>query len=912
LRKLWKELRRSVAAINVGAGHCVAAAMLSAASSPVVAIKETRLAKRLLGLFRRPAVWPIALTAVSALANAQEGISQVTLTVDPALYWVSWNYPMSPTSRTCSTAIECLEADLASVAARNPQITYTLVNVRPHDGVGTINGVIRAYIADYRSDWVDSSGVPRSSVQANVGATSLEVSCPADGRYWQLVTVSPQPDYVYRCERVVTQPQQPCDACPRAEVGNPIALATGEKIQRTEDYRDASGWLNIRRLQTTSADSLNGGLSFGHVASLLDMRESTALKGCYPSYYIELDTSTGTAVNKYVPFCYEYTKIVPSFNGVYVYIDNSQRLVFGGTGNAPASLDQLGELSITGSGASTVYFLKRKHFPGIEIFDAAGRMSRRVHMTGRGLSYGYTDIALASGGHFRALTSITDDSGRQLALGYGPTNELVTITDPAGLTVRYVYGEANETCRSPGFCRQLTSAIYQDQSRRRYHYDEPLHMAGDTNSYGRLTGITDENGRRHASFSFGASGRAVATEHGGGVNRFSVAYTTDSAGHIVRADVTEPLGGLRATHFTSPAMTSFVSSQSQPAGSGAAAASAQWVYDANGNLVRRDDLNGKRTCYANDIARNLQTVRVEGLVIGADCDPVTASNSVLPLGRRKTSTQWHPDWRLETRVAEPGRIVTSVYNGQPDPFNGNAVASCAPASALLPDGKPIAVLCKRVEQATTDTNGAAGFSAVLQSGVAARTTTWTYNQWGQVLSENGPRVDVNDTTTYTYYSDTSFTGEGAAATGHFMGDLATVTNATGRVTQYTKYNKHGQVLESIDPNGVVTTNTYDLRQRLLSTTVGNRTTTYQYDPVGQLKRVTLPDQSWVGYDYDDAHRQIAVYDHKGNRVDYTLDNAGNRIAEQTKDLSGALKRQLSRSIDALGRVQKTTGREWER
>jgi YD repeat-containing protein len=86
--------------------------------------------------------------------------------------------------------------------------------------------------------------------------------------------------------------------------------------------------------------------------------------------------------------------------------------------------------------------------------------------------------------------------------------------------------------------------------------------------------------------------------------------------------------------------------------------------------------------------------------------------------------------------------------------------------------------------------------------------------------------------------------------------------------QYTKYNKHGQVLENIDPNGVVTTNTYDLRQRLLSTTVGNRTTAYQYDPVGQLKRVTLPDTRWIGYDYDDAHRQVAVYDHKGNRVDY--------------------------------------------
>jgi YD repeat-containing protein len=260
-------------------------------------------------------------------------------------------------------------------------------------------------------------------------------------------------------------------------------------------------------------------------------------------------------------------------------------------------------------------------------------------------------------------------------------------------------------------------------------------------------------------------------------------------------------------------------------------------------------------------------------------------------------------------VAEPGRITTSVYNGQPDPFNGNALASCAPTAALLPDGKPIAVLCKQVEQATTDTDGHLGFSAALQGGVANRTSSWTYNQYGQVLTEDGPRTDVSDVTTYTYYSDTSFTGSGAAAEGHYPGDLQSMTNAASKVTNYGKYNKHGQLLESTDPNGVLTVNTYDLRQRLLSTTVGGQTTSYSYDPAGQLKKVTLPDTSWVGYDYDDAHRQIAVYDNKGNRTDYVLDNAGNRTGENTKDPSGNLKRQLSRSIDALGRVQQTTGRE---
>ena len=70
-----------------------------------------------------------------------------------------------------------------------------------------------------------------------------------------------------------------------------------------------------------------------------------------------------------------------------------------------------------------------------------------------------------------------------------------------------------------------------------------------------------------------------------------------------------------------------------------------------------------------------------------------------------------------------------------------------------------------------------------------------------------------------------------------------------------------------------------------------------------------PDGSWIGYEYDAAHRQIPVLDNQNNRIEYTLDNAGNRIAENVRDPSNALVRQLTRVMDALGRVQQTTGRQ---
>lgn len=324
-------------------------------------------------------------------------------------------------------------------------------------------------------------------------------------------------------------------------------------------------------------------------------------------------------------------------------------------------------------------------------------------------------------------------------------------------------------------------------------------------------------------------------------------------------------------------------------------------YDNIGNVVNRDNFDGHRICYGYDIIRNLETTRVEGLANTATCSSVTAQGATLPTGSRKISTQWHPDWTLETKRAEPGKITTSVYNGQPDPFNGGATASCAPASALLPDGKPIVVLCRQVEQATTDTTGAQGFSAVQQTGTVNREQKWTYNQYGQILTHDGPRTDVSDVTTYVYYTDTT--------ADHTMGDLQTMTNALGKVTSFPLYNKHGQVMSMVDPNGVTTSYTYDLRQRLKTVAVGGKTTNYDYDKVGQLTKVTYPDTSFVGYEYDDAHRLKAVYDKQGNRIDYTLDNAGNRTEEKTKDPTGNLKRLLSRNMDALGRVQQVTGRE---
>jgi YD repeat-containing protein len=353
--------------------------------------------------------------------------------------------------------------------------------------------------------------------------------------------------------------------------------------------------------------------------------------------------------------------------------------------------------------------------------------------------------------------------------------------------------------------------------------------------------------------------------------------------------------------------TSKVTAQTQPAGAGCGPSSSSITYDAQANVTSRTDFTNRKTCYGNDLSRNLETSRVEGLTSVTAC-PADVAAHVPAVGteQRKILTQWHPDWRLETRRAEPKRIVTSVYNGQPDPTAGNAITTCAPSDALV-DGKPIAVVCKQVEQATSDETGGAGFGATAVG--TPRIQRWTYNKYGRVLTANGPRTDNpggrDDLTTYEYYADTQADWT--------LGDLKQVTNALGQITRFTRYDRNGRLLQQLDPNGARTDYAYTPRGWLTQVKVtpsggaASQSTVYEYDPVGQLTRATLPDGTSTTYTYDAARRLTDVADSAGNRVSYTLDAMGNRTREEWKDPGGTLRKTLTRSIDALNRVQQVVG-----
>lgn len=171
-----------------------------------------------------------------------------------------------------------------------------------------------------------------------------------------------------------------------------------------------------------------------------------------------------------------------------------------------------------------------------------------------------------------------------------------------------------------------------------------------------------------------------------------------------------------------------------------------------------------------------------------------------------------------------------------------------------------------------------------------QTASWkmTY-AGGQVSAENGPRTDVEDVTSLTYDA---------------AGNLTSIVNALGHATKVGDYDAHGLARRFEDPNGLVTTVTYDARGRLATRTVGGETTTFQSTPFGGVKKLTLPDGSFYEFAYDAAHRLTQIKNASNERMVYTLDALGNVTRTEIFDTAGASRLVRRRVFDALGRLQK--------
>ena len=463
------------------------------------------------------------------------------------------------------------------------------------------------------------------------------------------------------------------------------------------------------------------------------------------------------------------------------------------------------------------------------------------------------------------LLSILDRNGLAQSLVYDDNGMLESVAGPYGHAIAFTYnadGRISQLIDSDG---EITTYSYDaegnlvevtypddtpsdpnDNSTRIYHYEDPNYLNA-------LTGITDENAQRYATWSYDAQGRATSSEHAGGQESVSITYNSDGT-----STVTDANGAIRTYGFTTLHGVVKTSSITGDPCSSCGGQNAATTYDANGFVTSKTDFNSNLTTYVRD-AQGLELSRTEA--------------AGTPQSRTIT-TEWHPQYRLSIKITKP-----SVATGK------NAITSISYTDSAHPK------LPTNITRSGFKLDGSA---------VTDRTIALQYTSDGRVSQIDGPRSDASDITLMSYYPND-------AAQGDNRGQLKMVSNALGHEVTYNSYDAYGQVLSMTDANGTTTSYAYGARQRLLSMTITStqgtpRVTTYNYDGVGQLFSTTTPMGITLSYVYDDAHYLRSVMDNLGNRIEYDYDLNGNRIQNITRDPDGILVRLIDTTFDSHDRV----------
>ncbi|WP_354686370.1 DUF6531 domain-containing protein [Cupriavidus necator] len=536
-------------------------------------------------------------------------------------------------------------------------------------------------------------------------------------------------------------------------IGNPVLPGAGQKIASETDFADIRNSLSFRR--NYSSKGLKGG-SLGDL--WIHNWERRIDAGTHPAVTDQLTVIRGDGTRQYFVRDATTRQWQPS----YAY--EKGRL----NGRSAPSGETVGWEYIAEDDS-------------IESYSASGQLLSVTTRAGAKTILAYSDaatppsIAPAPG----LLIAIADQFGRTLKLSYNADKRVNAITSPAGEITSFEYSVYG----------MLSKVVWPDARFRTYVYE-------DTRFPSALTGIIDEAGTRFGIYAYDAAGRAISSEHAGGVNRFQFQYLTGST-----TSVTTP-GGSNTTLSFEQTGDDFMRSTGASASCPECGKVAKNTsYDANGNVSGSVDFDNKETRYTYD-ALGRETQRIEDY---STPDPKT------------TTTEWHPTWKLPLKVAAPGRVDYFTYDAR-----GQMTAH-----GWFP---------------TADANGSQGLGAAPSGTVSSNGYGYDTNGLMTALVE---QVDGTVTQQWTFGYDV-------------QGNLTSATDGTGRTSRAVHYDPAGRLLEAVDLEGVTVKYVYDQRGRVLQYLYGDNVTAYVYNAIGQKIQVTSPNGDVTNYTYDAAHRLIDV------------------------------------------------------
>jgi YD repeat-containing protein len=324
------------------------------------------------------------------------------------------------------------------------------------------------------------------------------------------------------------------------------------------------------------------------------------------------------------------------------------------------------------------------------------------------------------------------------------------------------------------------------------------------------------------------------TQRASGVDRVQFAYSLDAAGQP-QTQVTDFSTGAptsRTYNFIQQGRVLRPSGVSAPCPQCSSTAQST-QYDAAGNKIREVAHDGSVVFYKYS-TRSLETERATFPASFAG----TTTRPALSHATAVVSTQWHGTWNLPTRITEPQRNTTFSYNAR-----GITATSSS---------------------ATTDTTGAAKFSAVLTGPLSTTQYAYNANNLNTSVTELINNVQTqrwnlayNTLGDLTSITDVTAGNLSATLTNDAQGRLTRIQASNGAVAIYT-WNTHGQLATATMP-GFTATLTYDIRKFLTEVGLNNGqwlrvTYSASGDPVsvldssGQVQQVSGLSTHWLRSD----------------------------------------------------------------
>lgn len=426
---------------------------------------------------------------------------------------------------------------------------------------------------------------------------------------------------------------------------------------------------------------------------------------------------------------------------------------------------------------------------------------------------------------------------------------------------------------------------------------------------GALSGVTDNLGHS-LSLGYDSTNRLRTVTGPDG----TVTYDYDAAGHLWK--ITAADGSYHQFLYQDPNWPTGISSRIdengdanliwqydsqgrvQTAKLGGITTGLSFSYNADGTTTETDPLGAKHIFGAQQIGNHMLNTGVTGdpcapcgfsKAISYDTGGFPASvtdynNNVtlftyddvrgLELSRteahttaqaRTITTSWHSTYRLPMQISE--------YAGE-----------TATGTAL------------RTTTYTYDSTGNL-LTASVQDGASQRTRTTTYSDYtatGLPQTIDGPRTDLSDVTARAYYP--------IVAGDPKSGQLKSITDALGHVRSYDDYDGSGRLLQATDANGQITKLGYDAKGQLHTVTTGTQLTTLTYWPTGQLKQVALPSGSALNYAYNAAHQLTDITNQLGEHIQITPDAMGNATKTEVFDSTATLVQTHTRQYNTLNQL----------